>query len=189
MSDGKSGGGGGEVDALKLYVWVMVIASVAGAGVTWWLARKTAALQKSIEAADEALPELADAKNQIQQMLEAFKKNKEDEARDQPLTWFQARWTAVGIQGPSIQPDAWKVPPDISQDGTYFEEKIGLKFSNRNPLRREQIARFAHEIERSSTRLRILRLELRRNGREDTIANDEWNGGCDVGYRYPRAKD
>lgn len=175
----------GDVDALKWYVYGMAIVSVAGAGIVWWIQDQATQLRSDVDRAKAALPELALAKGEIQAMLSAYKRNREDEARDQPLTWFQQRWKEKGIPDPSIQLGQWKNPPETSSDGSYVEEKIDLKFSNKNPLRREQIAQFLHHVEHSSTRLRILTLNVRRNGRDEALANDEWTGSCEVGYRYP----
>jgi len=179
----------GEIDALRWYVWGMVGVSVVAAGFIWWIQRQTETLRTTLNGATNALTEIADGKNEIAAMLAVYKRNKEDEARDQPLTWFQARWKTKGIEDNRVQLDAWKVPPDIGPDGSYVEEKIGLKFSSKNPMRRDQIGQLLHEIEFRSTRMRILTLQVRRAGREETLDKDEWTGQCEVGYRYPNVKD
>jgi hypothetical protein len=181
--------GAGEVDALKWYVYGMAGVSLVGAVAVWYLREEADKLRREVDIAQTALPELAVGKGEIQAMLAAYKRNREDEARDQPLTWFQQRWKEKGIPDPSIQLDAWKNPPETSSDGTYVEEKISIKFSNKNPLRREQVAQFLHHVEHSSTRLRILTLQVRRNGRDEALANDEWTGSCEVGYRYPNLRE
>lgn len=180
---------GGEIDALKVYVWGMVAVSVVAGGLVWWLRGRTDELTTTVKSARTALNDLARDKREIVAMLGAYRQNKEDEARNQPLTWFQSVWKGAGIPDNSIQLDAWKVPPDIGPDGSYKEEKIGVKFSNKNPLRRDLVGQFLHRVEHSSSRLRILTLQLRRAGRDDTLANDEWTGQCDVGYRYPNLRD
>lgn len=189
MSDEAPGGGEGEIDALKWYVYGMVAVSVIAAGIVWWFQKQTDALTASVRAAETALADMAEGKHEILEMLKAYKKNKEDEARDQPLTWFQAAWLRKGIPPNCIQPDAWKVPPDISPDGKYVEEKISLKFSSKQPMKREQIAQFLHEVEFSSTRLRVLTLRVVRAGRDEAMEKDEWTGTCDIGYRYPYVKE
>lgn len=189
MSDETSPGGGGEIDALKWYVWGMAGVSVVAAAFVWWYQRRTAEMEKTVETAKRSLLELAEGKHEIQQMLTVYKNNKEDQARDEPLTWFQSCWKSKGIEDRNVQLDAWKDPPDVGPDGTYYEEKIGLKFSSKNPLRRDQIGSLLHEIESRSTRLRILSLKINRAGREDTLADDTWTGGCEIGYRYAKTKD
>ena len=179
----------GEIDALKVYVYGMFAVAAVGAGLVWWLNGKNDDLRATIRSAREALPELATSKREIQNMVKSYTKNKEDEARDQPLTWFQTRWKEVGIPDQGIQLDAWKVPPDIGPDGSYTEEKIGLKFSNKNPLRRDAIGQFLHRVELNSSRLRVLTLQVRRTGRDETISDDAWTGQCEIGYRYPRARE
>lgn len=189
MSDDTQSSGAGEIDALKWYVHGMVVVSVIGAGFVWWVQKQTKELTASVKAAESSLVEMSEGKHEVLAMLKAYKKNKEDEARDQPLTWFQAAWLRKGIPPNCIQPDAWKVPADISADGKYVEEKISLKFSSKSPMRREQIAGFLHEVEQSSSRLRVLTLRVVRAGREDALANDEWTGSCEIGYRYPFVKE
>lgn len=179
----------GEIDALKWYVWGMVAVSAVGGGYVWWLGKQTDELRARVEAAKKALPEIAEAKHEIGAMLGVYKKNKEDEARDSPLTWFQLCWKAHGIDNAQIQLDQWKDPPDVGPDGKYVEEKIGVTFSSRQPLRRDQIGRFIHEVEHRSTRLRVLTLQVRRSGRDDTLADDMWTGKCEVAYRYPKLNE
>src|SRR5262245_36162480 len=151
MSDepASGGGGGGEIDALRWYVWGMVAVSVVAGGFIWWFQKKSDVLKATLNTARSSLVELADGKHEIDQMLRVYKANKEDEARNQPLTWFQACWKKKGIDDKNVQLDAWKDPPDVGQDGSYYEEKIGLKFSSKNPLRRDQIGQLLHEIEHS----------------------------------------
>ena len=189
MSDGEARPGDGEIDALKWYVGGMIVASVLIAGGAWWFQKKATELRASVESAKRSLDEMAAGKHEILAMLAAYKRNKEDEARDEPLTWFQARWKEVGIPDLFIQPDAWKYPADISDDNKYVEEKISLKFSSKNPLKREQIGRFLHNVEHSSSRLRILSLRVVRAGKDEALAEDSWTGQCEVGYRYPNVKD
>ncbi|MCE9635913.1 MAG: hypothetical protein K8T90_09425 [Planctomycetes bacterium] len=176
----------GEIDALKWYVWGMVIVSAVGGGFLWWNGKRTDTMRAQVESARKALPDIAEGKHEIRAMLDVYKKNKEDEARESPLTWFQLCWKAHGIDNAQIQLDQWKDPPDVGPDGKYVEEKIGMKFSSRTPLRRDQIGRLIHEIEHRSTRLRVLTLQVRRSGRDDTLGNDEWTGQCEVAYRYPK---
>ena len=188
MSD-TSGPAPGEIDALKWYVWGMVAVSVVGGGYVWWIGKQTDALRVQIDVAKRTLPEVAASKHEIRAMLDVYKKNKEDEARESPLTWFQLCWKAHGIDNAQIQLDQWKDPPDVGPDGKYVEEKIGVTFSSRSALRRDQIGRFMHEIEHRSTRLRVLTLQVRRAGRDDTRANDEWTGKCEIAYRYPKLNE
>lgn len=185
MNDEEAPAGVGEIDALKWYVHVMVIVSVLGAGGIWWLQKRTGEERASLVAARNSLEEVAVSRNEIHAMLAAFKKNKEDEARSDHLVWFQQRWKEKGIADAQISLGKWKMPPEISSDGKYVEEKIDLKFLGKNPLRREQIAQLLHGIESNSTRLRVLRMRVARVGREENLANDEWSGDCDIGYRYP----
>jgi hypothetical protein len=189
MSEESASAHVGEIDALKWYVWGMVGVSVVASGFVWYYQKKTDELQRTVDVAKKSLGELAEGKHEISQMLGVYKKNREDQARDEPLTWFQSCWKAKGIEDKNVQLDAWKVPPDVGEDGTYYEEKIGLKFSSKNPLRREQIGQLLHEIESRSTRLRVLTLKVNRAGREETLAEDTWTGGCEIGYRYPKVKD
>jgi len=188
VSDENESGGGGEIDALKWFIWGMLVVSVLGGGAIWWFQKQTTALRASIESTKGAMRELAASKGEIVAMVGAFKKNREDVARDQPLTWFSEIWKRKGIDNASMDPDKWKDPPEIAPDGSYVEEKYSIGFKRTNPLRREQIGQFLHDVEHSSSRLRILTLTVSRAGRDETIEQDEWTGKCEIGYRYPRVK-
>jgi hypothetical protein len=180
---------GAEMDVLKVYVWGMLGVTVVFAGLAWWWDAKEADLRKTVVHARETrLPQIAQAKRDIQGMLKVFKANKEDEARLQPLTWFSTIWKSQGINEASIQILAWKDPPEPGHDGSYVEEKITIKFLQRSPLRREQIGKFLHAIERSSTRLRVIEMRVQRAGRDESMSADEWYGEAVVGYRVPSVK-
>ena len=71
--------------------------------------------------------------------------------------------------------------------GNYHEHWIDLKFQTKAPLTRGQIGKFCHEIERASTRLRILELKVKRAGsRKEDFNEDQWSGSVRVGYRQQR---
>lgn len=179
----------GEMDAVKVFVVGMAAVSAIGAGVVWWLHGEVETTEATVASARGALKEVAEGRYEVTQMLKAYRKNKEDEARDQPLTWFQSIWKSIGIPDNSIQPVAWKVPADIGPDGSYKEESISIKFSNKNPLTRAMVGQFLHRVEQSSSRLRVLSFSVRRSGRDETLAEDQWTGQCEIGYRYPFAKE
>ena len=40
-----------------------------------------------------------------------------------------------------------------------------------------------------STRLRILTLNVKRTGRDESLSEDSWSGKCEVGYRYPKVSE
>lgn len=180
---------GAEMDVLKIYVWGMLGVTVIFAGLAWWWDRQEGELRRAVESARARLPELAQEKREVQAMLKVYKTNKEDEARRQPFTWFTTIWKRKGIPEVSVQLGAWKNPPEPGPDGSYLEEKIGVKFQQKNPLTRAQIGQFLHEVERSSTRLRVLELSVKRNGRDETIEEDAWNGDAVIGYRVPDVDD
>jgi len=177
------------MDVLRVYVWGMLGVTLVFGGLAWWWDGKESDLRRTVEnARTKVLPELAQGKREIQQMLKVYKTNKEDVARLQPLTWFSTIYKSQGISDASIQILAWKDPPEPGPDGSYVEEKIGIKFLQKNPLTRAQIGRFLHAVERASTRLRVMELRVQRAGREETLAEDTWYGEAVVGYRTPSLK-
>ena len=123
MKDPDAPSRGAEMDVLKIYVWGMLGVTVVFAGLAWWWNSKEEDLRRTVETArTKTLPEVAEAKREIAAMLKVYTTNKEDEARLQPLTWFSTIWKSQGISETSIQPPAWKNPPEPGPDGTYVEE-------------------------------------------------------------------
>jgi hypothetical protein len=176
-----------ELDLIKVYVWVMVAMTVVLAGVVWFTNSRLAETQKRIEFARDSLPVFAESKQEISAMLSVYTANKEDEAREQPMTWFPRVWGRKGIENASIKPGAWQ--EKFNARGGFDEDFIEMKFDNKNPLTRAQIGGFCHEIERESARLRIIQLKLRRAGKKDSFEEDEWTGSVTVGYRKARIRE
>jgi hypothetical protein len=189
MSDPVEGGGAGESDVLKIYVYGMLAVTVVCFGVVWFVQKRTEDTQKQVASARRAMPTMAQGKRDVQALFSVFEKNQEDLARTQGLKFFTDIFRRKGINDAAIQLGAWKSPPADGPDGQCLEERYDIKFSNRSPLTRKQIAEFLHEIERSSTRLRVLELSIQRNGKEDEQENDAWTGNCLIGYRRPKIKD
>ncbi len=181
---------GPELDVLKFYIWLMVVMTVVLGVLFWFMWKGVEETRKTVAQGRSWLKEYAEAKVEIQGMLNVYKNNKEDEARERPLTWFSSIWRRKGIPETSITigAGAWKDPPDYRAKGNYEEEKIELKFQQKDPLTREQIAAFCHEVERSSTRLRIIELELHRASK-DNMEEDRWYGKVLVGYRHARLSE
>jgi hypothetical protein len=177
---------GDELDLIKVYIWVMVAMTVVLAGVVWFTSSQVDETRKDIEFARKNLQTFAETKQEIGAMLNVYTANKEDEARLQPLTWFSRVWQRKGINDQSIRPQAWQ--EKYNARGNFDENFIELKFDNKNPLTRKQIGELCHEIERASTRLRLIELKLRRAGRKDSFEDDSWSGSVVVGYRKARIR-
>ena len=177
---------GDELDLIKVYIWVMLAMTVVLGGVVWLTHSQVAETRDRVEFARRNLAEFEQAKREIRAMLDVYTANKEDEARLQPLTWFSRGWKQKGIDDQSVRPQAWQ--EKYNARGNFDENFIELKFDNRNPLTRKQIGELCHEIERASTRLRLLELKLRRAGRKDDYEADEWHGSVTVGYRKARVR-
>jgi hypothetical protein len=182
-----------EMDVLKFYIWLMAVMTLALAGFFWKVWTDLDSVKKNRAFGEAQMNDKKDGfgkmQSEIQGMLGVYKSNKEDLARDSPLTWFSSAWRRVGIPDASMQSGAWKVPPDYNAKGKFAEERIEMSFSARNPLPRKQIAQFCHEIEKNSTRLRIIELEVRRTDK-DNFEKDEWSGKCVVGFRHtPEKRD
>ncbi len=187
MSNADSQEAVGELDLIKVYIWVMVAMSVVLGGVVWYTDSQVAETRKHIAFARKNLEPFANSREEITRMLGVYTSNKEDEAREQPLTWFSRVWTRKGIERVSIRPGQWQ--EKFNTKGGFEEDYIELKFDNRNPLTRRQIGEFCHEIERESARLRIIQLKLRRAGRKDSYEDDTWSGSVTVGYRKARIRE
>lgn len=177
---------GEELDLIKVYIWVMVAMTAVLAFVVWFTSNQVDKTQKDIRFARSNLVEFAETKQEIRAMLNVYTANKEDEARLQPLTWFSRVWQRKGINDQSIKPGAWQ--EKYNAKGNYDENFIELRFDNKAPLTRKQIGELCHEIERQSTRLRLIELKLRRAGRKDSFDDDAWAGSVTVGYRKARIR-
>lgn len=171
-----------ELDLLKLYFWLLLVLTVALAGV--WLYHRSV-LQDKLALAEDGrrrLAPLAEEKQAVQAMMNVYTTNKEDDATERPLTWFSNAWTRVGIPDSAIKLDPWKEETK-SREG-FIQKYATLRFRKQEPLTREQIAKLAHAIEAQSTRIKVIELEMRRaGGREDVT--DAWAGELKVGFRYP----
>jgi type IV pilus assembly protein PilM len=177
-----------DFDLIKVYVWVMLAFTVVMAGGLWWTYSSVEATNKRVAAARKSLPKFAEQKREILAMLDVYTTNKEDEARRQPSTWFSRVWQRKGIPNESVRLEAWE--EKFVTKGNYYEQWIDLKFQTKAPLTRAQIGKFCHEIERESTRLRILELKVKRAGkRKEEFNEDQWSGSVRVGYRQQRANN
>jgi hypothetical protein len=176
-----------EMDVLKFFIWLMVVMTLAVAGFYWKMSSDVDEVQRNLKQGNSWMPEFAKEGAEIQAMMNVHKTNKEDAARDQPFSWFAGIWRKRGIPNDSMVPQAWTVPPKSESKGAmrYFEERIDMGFNNKAPLSRQQIVEFCHEVEKSSTRLRVLELDLRRADK-DNFDKDLWSGKATIGYRHPR---
>ena len=176
-----------EMDLVKFYIWLFLVLTLALAGFFWITRNEIDATEKSLRQGQSWLKEFALQQAEIQGMLNVYKNNKEDVARDAPMTWFSTAWNRRGINGNSMQPGAWKVPPRYDARGKFSEETIDMSFNPKVPLPRQSIVEFCHEVEKSSTRLRILELDVRRTDK-DNFDKDEWAGKAVVAYRHTPQK-
>ena len=179
----------GGADLVRIYIWVALLVSVALGGVLWWMNGRLEKSQKTLVAAKRKLPQFAKDKVRIEQMLNVFSNNKEEDARRRPNTWFPAIWSKKGLPDASVRLGAWSekyVPRD-----NYDEHQIEFKFDAKNPLSRRQIVSLAHEIERASTRLRVLEMKLGRakSSRTEEFKPNDWTGKLTVGYRVARIRE
>lgn len=174
-----------EMDVLKFYIWLMVVMTLALGGFYWKVWSDVDATQTNLRQGQTWKKDFETMQAEIQGMLNVHRNNKEDIARDAPQTWFSSIWRRRGINDASMQPGAWKVPPSFNARGKYYEEQIDMSFNSKSPLPRQSIAEFCHEIEKSSTRLRIIELDIRRTDK-DNYEKDEWAGKVTVGYRHAR---
>jgi len=180
-------GPGEELDLIKVYIWVMIAMTIVLGAVVVYTRSQVEDTQKRIEFARKSCwGDFAETKQEIKAMLNVYTANREDEARLQPLTWFSRVWQRKGISDQSVRPGAWQ--EKYNAKGNFDENFIELRFDNRNPLTREQIGTLCHEIERESTRLRLIELKLRRAGRKDSFEEDAWSGSVTVGYRKARIR-
>ena len=175
-----------DMDVLKFYIWLMFVMTLMLAGIFWWLVWvKLDDAQTNLAQGKAFMADFAVKQAKIQAMLNVHRNNKEDIARDAPQTWFSSIWRRKGINDASMQPGPWKVPPSFNARGKFYEEQIDMGFNSRAPLPRQSIAEFCHEVEKSSTRLRVIELDIRRSNKDD-FDKDEWGGKATIGYRHAR---
>ena len=175
-----------EMDVLKFYIWLMLIMTLVLAGFLWKFWNDVEDTKASLALGQRLMSEGKDTfpkmQTEIQGMLNVHKNNKEDDAREQPNTWFATVWRKRGINDASIIPGAWKSAA-YNAKGKFYEEQIEYGFNPKAPLPRQSIAEFCHEIEKSSTRMRVVELQVRRTDKEN-FDKDEWAGKVVVGYRH-----
>jgi hypothetical protein len=180
---------GPEADVFKIYVWAMLVPIVVLAGLYFWAADRAEAAEKSVAQGRKLLDDFAEAKSEVNSLLKVYSDNNEEDARYEPFTWFSGIWQRKGIDNSAINLGAWRDQPLYVVKGGYYEEQIEIKVNSKNPLPRESIAKLCHEIERASTRLRILELKLSRKLKKDEYDKDEWSGRIQIGYRWQKAKE
>lgn len=180
--------GSDEIDVLRWYIYAMVVMTAALAGLYFFMRSRAEDAMRRVERGHEQLVDHAAAKVEILSMMKVYTTNKEDEARDSPLSWFANLWRKRGIPDASMKPGKWDETPRRDPDG-YEEENISHGFQASNPLTREQIMAFCHEVERASTRLRCIELNISRAGKKDDMESDAWSGKVTIGYRIPILKE
>lgn len=176
---------GAELDVLKFYIWLMAVMTLALAGFFWHVWSQLESTKSNLRAGVAMKKQFERDQAEIQGMLSVYKNNKEDVARDAPMTWFSNVWNRCGINANSLQPGAWRVPPRLDARGKFYEEQIDMSIPPKSPLPREQIAKFCHEIEKASARLRVLELDVKRADK-DGLEKDDWSGKIFIGYRHAR---
>jgi hypothetical protein len=174
-----------EIDVLKFYIWLMVVMTLALCGALYYVWDQLDATRKNYALGQSWKDDFEEQQAEIGAMLNVYKTNKEDIARYSPHTWFSALWTKRGIQNASMVPGTWKVPPTFNNKGKYYEESIDMGVNRKSPLPRQSVVDFCYDIEKSSTRLRILELDVGRTDK-DNFDKDEWAGKVTIGYRHAR---
>jgi len=174
-----------EMDVLKFYIWLMVVMTLALGGFFWHVWSKLEATKANLQQGANLVKDFEQQQAEIQNMLHVYGTNKEDVARDSPMTWFSNIWNRCGINANNLQPGVWKVPPRFDAKSKFYEEQIDMTVNAKTPLSREVVAKFCHEIEKSSTRLRILELNINRADK-DGLEKDDWAGKISIGYRHAR---
>lgn len=181
-----------EMDVLKFFIWLMLVMTVALGVFIWLIWRDLDATRRNLQQGTAWLKDFQQNASEIQSMMVVHKNNKEDEARSAPNTWFSTIWRRYGIQDFTILSRAWIVPPYRDPRGRFVEERIDMDFPQKptqgSPLPKQSIVEFLHGIEKSSTRQRVIELDLRRVDK-DNFDTDAWAGKAMVGYRYVGAKE
>jgi hypothetical protein len=175
---------GSEMDVLKFYIWLMLVMTLALLGFYWSVWNDVDTVRRSIAQGQAWKKEFAKNEAEIGQMLKVYETNNEEQAREAPETWFSTIWRSRGINDASVGMGPWKLPPRFDAKGKYYEEQIDMKFNPKSPLARQSILEFLHKIESSSTRLRVIELDVRRADKD--AYDDKWAGGATIGYRHAR---
>jgi hypothetical protein len=174
-----------EIDVLKFYIWLMVVMTLALLGALWYVSDQLDTTKKNLALGVSLKDDFEKEQAQVLGMLNVYRGNKEDVARYSPNIWFSALWVKRGITNNSIIPGNWKVPPSFNNKGKFYEESIDWGVNAKAPLPRQSVVDFCYDIEKASTRLRILELEVRRADMNN-FDKDEWAGKVTVGYRHAR---
>lgn len=174
-----------EMDVLKFYIWLMLAMTLALLAFYWSVWNDAESVRKSLAQGLAWKKEFAQNQAEIQQMLGVYRGNKEEQAREAPETWFSTIWRSRGITDQQMVPGPWKLPARWDAKGKYEEEQIDMGFNSKSPMPRQSIVEFLHKVESSSTRLRVIELDVRRTDK-DNFDKDEWAGRATIGYRHPR---
>ena len=174
-----------EIDVLKFYIWLMVVMTLALIGALWFASDQLETTKKNLAFGVSLKDDFEKQQGEILGMLNVYKNNKEDVARYSPFTWFSALWVKRGVANTSMQAGTWRVPPAFNAKGKFYEESIDMGVNAKAPLPRQAVVDFCYDIEKASTRLRILELEVRRAD-TNSFDKDEWAGKVTVGYRHAR---
>ena len=174
-----------EIDVLKFYIWLMVVMTLALLGALWFAWDQLESTKQNLKLGQTLKTDFEKQQAEILGMLNVYRNNKEDVARYSPFTWFSALWTKRGVQNASMQMGTWKVPPTFVNKGKYYEESIDIGVNRKAPLPRKSTVDFCYDIEKASTRLRILELDIGRTDK-DNLEKDEWGGKVTIGYRHAR---
>ena len=173
-----------EMDVLKFYIWLMVVMTLALVATLWIASSQLEATKMNLHQGVTWKKDFEQQQAEILAMLNTYKSNKEDVARYSPHTWFSALWTQRGVDKASLNPSNWK-PARFDAKGKYYEEAIDIDIATKAPLPRKSIVEFCYDIEKSSTRLRVLELDVRRTD-ANNLETDAWAGKVTVGYRHAR---
>jgi hypothetical protein len=174
-----------EIDVLKFYIWLMVVMTLALIGALWFASDQLETTKKNLALGVSLKDDFEKQQAEVLGMLNVYRTNKEDVAQHSPFTWFSSLWLKRGVANTSMVPGTWRVPPAYNAKGKYYEESIDMGVNTKAPLPRQSIVDFCYDIEKSSTRLRILELEVRRADMNN-YDKDEWAGKVTIGYRHAR---
>jgi hypothetical protein len=109
---GDDTGPGDELDLLKVFVWLMLVMTVALAVVWFVVKTKREDAEQLFQSGKRQMAQLAEEKGDIQAMLKVYETNSEDLARNEPLSWFSKIWQSKGITRENIQLGVWRDPPE-----------------------------------------------------------------------------
>ncbi len=168
----------GEVDAVKAFIVVMLVLDVALGVFILITAGKLSDVDRlGLARAKAMAPKMTTTALQIQEYLKLIGDSGETTLLTSPERFFGNIYQSVGIDPKQVAVGPQK--DSVNRRDKYTEYSWDLEVSD---ITRKQAALFAHGVETSSPKARIIEMTLRRSKKKDA-PEDTWDARFKIGYR------